>query len=155
MKCFMDNEVFELHWIEFNSYPCVYEAHRQLVSTTCLTRKNSQFFIALLTGFELTWGDGVAQWVEHRTRIQRPKVLIPVRSTTEKCDFFRVKNVVLTRRVGVTNPLWVYTCTRMITCARYRSCSPCQSSVDYGNTQRSSTHWTITVHCLFVSLLNV
>ena len=37
-------------------------------------------------------GDGVAQLVERRTRIQRSRVRIPpVRSTRTICQFFRVK----------------------------------------------------------------
>ena len=68
------------------------------------------------------WGDGVAQLVEHRTLIQRTKVRIPsgsnqVRSTRNICEFFRVKNVVLTR-FRCAQPLCVHAHTRIITCAR-------------------------------------
>ena len=43
-----------------------------------------------------TRGDGVAQLVERRTRDPKDRGSNPVSSTRKKCEFFRVKNVVLT-----------------------------------------------------------
>ena len=88
----------------------------------------------------LTTGDGVAQLVERRTRDPKDRGSNPVRGTRKNCEFFRVRNIVLTRCRCVQPPC-VYAHTRMITgYARYISCSPCQSSVDYENTKRSSMH---------------
>ena len=50
-------------------------------------------------------------------------------------ELFRAKNVVLTR-CRCAQPACVYARVRMITYVRSRSCSPCQSSVEYGNTKR-------------------
>ena len=47
------------------------------------------------------------------------------------CQFFRVKNVVLTRCQCAQLPC-VYAHTRMIS----RSCNPCQILVDYGNAKQ-------------------
>ena len=48
-----------------------------------------------------------------------------------------------------------YARIRMITYARYRSCGPCPSSVDYGNTKRPSTHSTdIRINVLLYSVFN-
>ena len=44
-----------------------------------------------------SWGDGMAQLVEHRTRDPKDEGSNPVRSTRKMRVFFRVKNDVLTR----------------------------------------------------------
>ena len=61
---------------------------------------------------------------------------VSVRSKRNICESFRVKNMMLCwLAVGVPNPcMYVYTCVRMIMNACKRSCSPCQSLVDYENT---------------------
>ena len=55
----------------------------------------------------------------------------------------KAKHAVLTRCRCARPPCVLYARTRMITCARQKSCSPCQSSVDYGNTTRPSMHGKI------------
>ena len=75
-------------------------------------------------------GDRVAQWVERRTQYPKDRGSNPIRSPRKICEFLRVRNVVLTRcQCAQPPPPCVYACTRMITYAWYRSCSPCQSFV--------------------------
>ena len=56
-------------------------------------------------------GDGVAQLVERRTQDPKDRGSNPVRSTRVVCEFFRVKNVVLTR-YRCAQPPYVYIRTR-------------------------------------------
>ena len=62
-------------------------------------------------------GDEVAQWVERRTRDPKDQGSNPVGSTRKNCEFFRVKNVVLTG-CRCALPPCVYARTRMTTYAR-------------------------------------
>ena len=101
--------------------------------------------LVVLLGRLEYWGDGVAQLVERRTRGSMTSVT-PVRTPLGAPETFvkkkiQVKNVVLTR-CRCAHPPCVDARIRMITYARRRSCSLCQSSVDYGNTERSSMHFT-------------
>ena len=50
-----------------------------------------------INGMTRRSGDGVAQWVERRTRDPKTRGSNPVKSTRKMCAIFRVKNVVLTR----------------------------------------------------------
>ena len=63
----------------------------------------------------------------------------PVRIPSRKKWVFRVKNAVFSLSVCPTH-VCVYARTRMITHARHRSCSPCQSSKDYQNTKTPSMY---------------
>ena len=62
-------------------------------------------------------GDGVSQLVERRTQDPKEEGSIPVRSIRKTCEFFGVKNVVLTH-CRWAQPPCVYTSTRMIMHAR-------------------------------------
>ena len=54
-------------------------------------------------------------------------------------EFFRVKKVVPTR-CRCAQPPCVYAPIRKTMYARTKSCSPCKSSMDYGNTKITSKH---------------
>ena len=75
------------------------------------------------------------RWME----IQRSRVQIPLGA--QENEFFQVKKVVLTR-CRCSQPLCVYARIRktMYALIFIRSCSPCQSLVDYGNTKITSMH---------------
>ena len=80
----------------------------------------------------------VARLVELQTQDPKTQGLNPVRSTTTK-----IVRVFLSQTctVGVPNPPCVYArIIRMIMYARYRSRSPCQSLVVYGDMKRPSMH---------------
>ena len=87
------------------------------------------------------WVDGVAQLIERRTWDQKERISNPIRSIRHIYEFVLVKNVVMTRCRCPQPPCVYMTLTRMITYGWYRSCSPCQSSVDNGNMKRHSMHW--------------
>ena len=83
----------------------------------------------MTTGTRGPRGAGVAQLVERRTRDPETQGSNPVRSTRKMCEsFFPSQNVMLTRCRCAQPP-----------CAQRTygndHCSPCQSSVDYGNTK--------------------
>ena len=98
----------------------------------------------------INWGDGMAQFArasDSRFYDISDKSTNPVRNTRQTCEFFhreystlfyslwffRVKNVVPIR-CRCARSSCVYThAYKMIKYARYISCGPCQSSVDYGN----------------------
>ena len=96
-------------------------------------------------------GDWMVELVERASdfEIRRPEVRTPPasgrRSTRKNCESFSKSNIMLCwLAVGVPNPscvAYVYARITMITYACSRSCSPCQSSVDYGNTKRPSMHF--------------
>ena len=66
------------------------------------------------------------------------QVRIPSGAQEQIVSFFRVKSVVLTR-CRCAQPRCVHARIRMITYARYRSCSPCLNPVDYVNTKTLHT----------------
>ena len=77
-------------------------------------------------------GDSI--FIEHRLEIQRPEVRTPVRSTRTICGSFSVSKCCAdSLSVCPTLVCINYSRIRMTTYARLRSCSPCQSLVDYGN----------------------
>ena len=55
-----------------------------------------------------------------------------------KNNFFSESKRLYWLAVSVPNPLCVYACIWKTMYAHYRSCSPCQSSVDYGNMKITS-----------------
>ena len=61
----------------------------------------------------ISWGDGVAQLVEHRLAIQRPEVRTPSGAQETIVRVFPSQNVVLTR-CRCAQPLCVYARTRMM-----------------------------------------
>ena len=89
-------------------------------------------------------GDGVAQLVERWTRNPKDWGSNPVRSTGNICEF-SAESKMCWLAVGVPN-LRVYICTHKnyhVRTIKILLCSPCQSSVDYGNTKRPSMHWKV------------
>ena len=76
------------------------------------------------------WGDRLAQWLERWTGY-KGRGFESHQEHTKNFEFFRVKKVVLTR-CRCAQLLCVY--------ERIRSCSPCQSLMDYGNTKIPSMH---------------
>ena len=79
---------------------------------------------------------GVTGWLSGQrvgVEIQRSRVRIPSGAQEQTCEFFGVKTVVLTRCRCAQSPC-VYACERP--CTHVKDHSPCQSSVDYGNTKR-------------------
>ena len=81
---------------------------------------------------KLVWGDGVAQWVERRTRVPRSRVRIP---SGAQDKFVRVcpSQKCLADSLSVCPNPRVYTCiyiyARIRTYARERPCSPCNVGV--------------------------
>ena len=73
--------------------------------------------------------------------IQRSRVRIPSGAQEKLLSFseLRVEKVVLTR-CRYAQPPYVYARIRNTMYARSRSCNPCQSGVDYGNTKITSMH---------------
>ena len=81
---------------------------------------------------------GLTGLAQRRTQDPKGRGSNPARST-RKMEFLRVKIMLCRLAVSVPNPcVYIYTRTRIMTYARSRSCSPCQSSVDYENTKRPS-----------------
>ena len=82
-------------------FDCLWYEHRQnkhelgiaLVFPLCLYQSNPQLVFVLPVGMS----DGVAQLVERQAQDPKDRGSNPVRSTRKTCEFFRVKNVVLTR----------------------------------------------------------
>ena len=66
----------------------------------------------------------------------------PQQEHKKKTVSFSESKMLCRLAVGCAQPLCVYARMRIITYARLRSCSPCQNSVDYGNTKRPSMHFT-------------
>ena len=75
-------------------------------------------------------------WLEHRTVTPLTQVRFPGAAR----DFFSPR-VIFQCRLFYVCP-YTPMCKRMHLhpCARERSCSPCQSSVDYGNTKTPKMH---------------
>ena len=85
------------------------------------------------------WGD--ARLIERRTQDSMTWGSNPIRRTRKTCQFFRVKNVVLTCcRCAQPRCAYIIMCIGMITYTCWTSCSPCQCSVDYANINRPSMH---------------
>ena len=91
-------------------------------------------------------GDGVAQLVESDSRSKTEVRTLSESGAQEKCVRVSPSQKCCADSLSLLSPTPVVTSEydariRMNTYARYRSCSPCQSYVDYGNTKRPSYYY--------------
>ena len=90
---------------------------------------------------------GVAQWAgrasDSRSKDPRFEHRLRQEHKTKNGDSCFESKLLCWLALGVANPPCVYSRLNMIPYARSRSCSPCQSSVDYDNTKRPSMHFII------------
>ena len=106
------------------------------------------------------WGDGLAQLVEHQTRDSMTRGSNPARSTRKTCEFFLVKNVVLTHCQCAQHPVvhvrvwWIMeTCTDPACSEKWQNNQPvdCGHSMEEEEEENNYTFRTVQALDIYLS----